>query len=137
MSPALRNRLVSLVVGGPAWAVLAVARSLSPDPAGHGTHKQLGLGTCSILAATGVPCPVCGMTTSFTHMAHLEPLGAVVAQPFGALLFLGTLAVAELARPQDRWIRLWDWTLDRERWIAGALFGGLALGWIYKVLAMG
>jgi len=118
-----------------------VARTLSPDPAGHGTHKQLGLGTCSILSATGVPCPVCGMTTSFSHMAHLDPLGSLAAQPFGTALFLLTLAVAvlsvaELARPTGRWARLWTWTLDHERVIAGALFAGLGLGWIFKVLQM-
>jgi hypothetical protein len=129
-------------VGTPAWAVLALARALTPDPAGHGTHKQLGLGTCSILAATGVPCPVCGMTTSFTHLAHLDPVGAVIAQPFGAVLFAITLAVAllaaiELMIPQGRWTRLWAWILDHERRIAAGLFAGLGVGWIYKVIALG
>lgn len=129
-------------MGTPAWAVLALARALTPDPAGHGTHKQLGLGTCSILAATGVPCPVCGMTTSFTHLAHLDPVGAVIAQPFGAVLFAITLAVAllatiELMIPRGRWTRLWAWTLDHERRIAAGLFAGLGVGWIYKVIALG
>lgn len=130
------------MLGGPAWAVLGVAHHLSPDPSGHGTHKQLGLGTCSILAATGVPCPVCGMTTSFSHMAHGDPLGALAAQPFGTLIFLGTLAVGllaalELLRPSGRWDRLWTWILHHERRIAGLLFAGLGLGWAYKIAIMG
>ncbi len=89
-----------------------------------------------------MPCPVCGMTTSFAHMAHLEPLAAFRAQPFGSLLFLLTLgialvAVVELLQPRGRLQRLWEQILDRERMIAAGLFGGLALGWIYKVLMMG
>ena len=120
---------------------MGVARALTPAASGHGTHKQLGLGTCSILAPTGVPCPVCGMTTSFSHLAHLEPLQGLVAQPFGVLLFGLTLAAAclsllELVLPRGRWEQTWRWTLDHERRIAGLLFGGLALGWIYKVLSM-
>jgi hypothetical protein len=134
--------LISVAVGVPAWAILAVAWFLVPDPNGHGTHKQLGLGACSILAATGVPCPVCGMTTSFSYLAHLDPVAAVVAQPFGTVLCLFTLAaavvaVAEFVRPRGRWQRVWHGCMDHERLVAGCLFSGLALGWLYKLFEMG
>src|SRR5262245_22992061 len=29
------------------------------------THRQLGLPPCTFMEVTGVPCPSCGMTTSF------------------------------------------------------------------------
>jgi len=138
LGPRTRDRLLALALGLPSWAVLATALRLQPDPEGHGTHLQLGLGTCSFLEATAHPCPVCGMTTSFAHMAHAQPLQAVAVQPFGTALFLLTVAVAlvavaDLVRPQQRLLRAWAWTLERERLVAGILFGGLLLGWVYKL----
>lgn len=79
--------LFLLVSGG---AVLAAAVWLTPDPAGHGTHTQLGLPPCGFLVASGLPCPGCGLTTSFSHMARLQVAGAFAANPFGVLLFLVT-----------------------------------------------
>jgi hypothetical protein len=68
-------------------AVLVTAAALSPDPAGHGTHTQLGLPPCGFLLMTGLPCPGCGLTTSFAHMIRLELGGAFAANPLGVLLF--------------------------------------------------
>ncbi|HJN76776.1 MAG TPA: DUF2752 domain-containing protein [Myxococcota bacterium] len=138
---ATRGRVVALVLGLPAWTVLGIASWLDADPSGHGTHRQLGLGTCTILSMTGWSCPMCGMTTTFTHMAHFSVLDAVTTQPFGVVLFLLTLAVAlmsvvELVRPAGRLTRAWAWTMQREAVIAGALLGGLALGWVYKLWEM-
>lgn len=73
-------------------AVLITAGWLHPDPAGHGTHTQLGLPPCGFLVMTGLPCPGCGLTTSFAHMVRLQVGGALQANPFGVPLFLTTLA---------------------------------------------
>lgn len=73
-------------------AVFVVAAFLSPDPAGHGTHTQLGLPPCGFLFATGVPCPGCGLTTSFAHMIRLQVADAFSANPFGVLFFLVSAA---------------------------------------------
>jgi len=70
------------------FAVILTARILTPDPSGHGTHTQLGLPPCGFLVLTGCPCPGCGLTTAFAHMAHLNPFGAAHANPFGIPLFL-------------------------------------------------
>ena len=43
---------------------------LSPDSRGFGTHQQLGLPPCSFQQLFGVPCPSCGMTTSFSHFVR-------------------------------------------------------------------
>lgn len=142
LSPHTRDRLISLTLGLPSWAVLGLAAWLVPATQGHGTHRQLGLGECTILHLTGYPCPMCGMTTTFAHMAHLEPFTAVQTQPFGVVLFLLTLfvgvtAVVELIRPNARWMSLLAWLERYEGRIAIGLLLGLFGGWVYKVGEMG
>ncbi|MED5371728.1 MAG: DUF2752 domain-containing protein [Myxococcota bacterium] len=139
MNPTWRDRGLALLLGAPAWTILGIALSLSPDPIGHGTHKQLGLGTCSILSWTGYPCPMCGMTTTFTHMAHLQWWQALKTQPFGVVLFLltlvtGILAIAEIAIPKGRFKAIWAWIMERELAVSAGLVAGLLAGWGYKLL---
>jgi hypothetical protein len=86
----LGERTVAFLVALGTLTVLILAARLTPDPAGHGTHEQLGLPPCAFLAATGHPCPTCGMTTAFSHTAHLHLAAAFRTNPFGALLALGT-----------------------------------------------
>jgi hypothetical protein len=74
-----------------AVATVITAGFLHPDPAGHGTHTQLGLPPCGFLVMTGYPCPGCGLTTCFSSMAHFDPIAAAYANPFGVMLFLVTL----------------------------------------------
>jgi hypothetical protein len=76
-----------------AAAVLGVARALQPDASGIGTHLQLGLPRCGFLALTGLPCPACGLTTAFAHMARLEITAAFSAHWLGPALF-GLTALA-------------------------------------------
>lgn len=133
-----RARWVAAALAAPTLAILGVALWLSPDPAGHGTHTQLGLNGCSILTWTGYPCPMCGMTTSFSLAAHLRPLQAVVAQPFGFVLFSVTLALAavasaELVWPTGRLRRLYGALLAREGALSALFLAGLAAGWLYKI----
>ena len=136
-----QDRLVGITLALPSGLVLVIARLLTPAAEGIGTHKQLGLGGCTVLTLTGYPCPMCGMTTTFTHMAHLEPLAALATQPFGVVLFSATVAVfsialADLIHPAGRWRRTMGWLERREGWMAGGLLLGLALGWIYKLSVM-
>lgn len=87
----LLSRLVWAVLFVVPTSVLVTAALLTPDPAGHGTHTQLGLPPCGFLVITGLPCPGCGLTTSFSHMMHIDPAGAAAANAFGVMLFLVTL----------------------------------------------
>jgi hypothetical protein len=73
-------------------APLVVAAGLTPDPAGAGTHTQLGIQACGWAVSFGVPCPTCGMTTAFAHVAHLDLLAGLKAQPLGFLLAVGSAA---------------------------------------------
>jgi hypothetical protein len=72
---------------GSAGAVLTIARVVTPDPSGFGTHRQLGLPGCAFLALTSLPCPACGLTTSFAHMARLQITSALHANAIGVPLF--------------------------------------------------
>jgi hypothetical protein len=98
-NPHLRRTTRVLWVG---WlvavmAVLVVARVLTPSDAGYGTHLQLGLPPCGILLITGLPCPSCGLTTSFAHMVRLQWIDAWHANPWGVALFVTMLASVPLA----------------------------------------
>ena len=136
------RRFVSVVLGIPTWTVLGLAAFLDADARGFGTHQQLGLGTCTVLGMTGWPCPMCGMTTSFTHMAHIRPLEALSVQPFGSALFLvtlviGTIAVVELFFPRGRWSRVLGGMARVEVPLAVSALMGLFFGWLYKTWQMG
>ncbi len=136
-----QDRLVGGALVAFAGPVLAIAMWLDPDPAGFGTHRQLGLGGCTVLQLTGWPCPMCGMTTCFTHMAHGQPLDAIVVQPFGVVLFaatvlLGGVGISALAgRPY--WRNLLALVMRHEVAVAVATLLGLSLGWVYKAVDMG
>ncbi|MER3497046.1 MAG: hypothetical protein C4320_10030, partial [Armatimonadota bacterium] len=60
---------------------------LQPDPAGHGTHRQLGLAPCPCAVIFNRPCPGCGLTTSWTALVHGMVGLAFRAHPLGPLLF--------------------------------------------------
>lgn len=85
-SATVAERVWSALMALVAVAPLVVASRLSPDPAGHGTHRQLGLPECGWVVAYGKPCPTCGMTTAFTHAASGRLDRAAVAQPAGTVL---------------------------------------------------
>ena len=77
--------------------VLAVAAMLEPDPAGHGTHTQLGLPPCGFLIVTGAPCPGCGLTTAFAHAIRGDFGLAASANPLGLLHFAAVCASVPVA----------------------------------------
>jgi hypothetical protein len=55
---------------------------------------------CPLRTLTGIPCPICGMTTSVEASVHAHPLAALAANPAGPLL---TIAAALLVlRPPRR-----------------------------------
>ncbi|MDC0935378.1 DUF2752 domain-containing protein [Pirellulales bacterium] len=116
------------VAGVVALCLLALARGLTPSPAGRGTHEQLGLAPCWILQRTGVPCPSCGMTTAWAHVVRGELRQAVRANVGGtiaaiAALFAAPWLVASAIR--GRWIafRLSFWTalVAATAWLAVVL----------------
>lgn len=113
-----RTRLIGAAVAVPCWALIAIAIWLRPDSRGYNTHTQLGLSPCALPATWGVPCPTCGMTTAFAHMAQGELAAGLRVQAFGAVLFVvmvvaavvGTLQVALVANLLGR-LRFRTWYL--------------------------
>ncbi|MBI5866328.1 MAG: DUF2752 domain-containing protein [Planctomycetes bacterium] len=96
------GRLAAFVLLVCCCAILGMAAWLKPDPRGFGTHEQLAFGKthlapCGMLAATGFPCPTCGMTTAFAHTVRGQWLQAIWAQPSGFLLALATAATAAMS----------------------------------------
>ena len=80
------ERLGLLAIASILVMMLAVARWLSPDPSGMGTHQQLGLPACTMLAFSGVRCPGCGMTTSWAHTMDGNFVEAFQTNAAGSLL---------------------------------------------------
>ena len=139
---AAQDRVIGFGLGVPAGAVLGIARSLEADSSGVGTHTQLGLGACSVLSATGWPCPMCGMTTTFTHLAHGAVGSAIRTQPFGVVLFataalLAGVGLADAFWPAGRLRRLAAWAQRRELPLAIFALAGMGFGWAYKAWIMG
>jgi len=94
------ERLACLVGALLLAAILYVGFSLNPylDDAGEplpegaarlmGTHRQLGLPSCQFLVMSGLPCPSCGMTTSFALLMHGDLAGSWRANGAGTLMAL-------------------------------------------------
>ena len=93
-SPALkldtRQRLHSALMGGLLFGLLILAGILRPDSSGMGTHQQLGLPPCTTVMLFGIPCPTCGMTTSWSHFTRGEWIASWSANPGGFCLAIVT-----------------------------------------------
>jgi len=78
-------------------AVFTIAIFLNPYKDGRvwlqETHKQMGLPPCTFKVLTGLPCPSCGMTSSFSLLMHGDPWNSVRANFVGTLLALFCLAL--------------------------------------------
>jgi hypothetical protein len=48
---------------------------------------------CPLRTLTGVPCPLCGMTTSVEATVHLHPVAALAANPAGVVAVLVALVL--------------------------------------------
>lgn len=132
------DKAFSGAVLGFSSVVLGIARCLHPSASGMGTHEQLGLSPCRFHALIGLPCPSCGLTTSFAYAAHFHFRQAFFASPFGLLLFV----VAVLAIPTSAvllWRRtLWQQVFERldGATITGWMLAAYLSSWIYKITAV-
>lgn len=80
----------SLIYGGLGIIILLAARFLP-------LYRITIL--CPLKTVAGIPCPACGSTRSFIHLAHLDFTGAFVMNPLisismilGAVFFLYSIA---------------------------------------------
>jgi hypothetical protein len=115
-----RLGLLALSVG--VAVVFIIATILSPDKRGYGTHEQMGLRPCEFKALTGLNCPHCGMTTSFTHIVRGQFVESWNANPSGLLLAplsLCAMIWSGIVAVTGRWY----WTNEPMRYF---IFGGIA-----------
>ena len=135
-NPTLARVIAAVVLTG-CVTLLGIARSLTPDVAGLGTHLQLGIGPCSAPMLLGFPCPTCGMTTAFAHAARGALFSAFHAQPAGLALALAAAgaAVGSLCVLVSGKIWVVNWyRVDPTRLTLG-LVAILLSGWMYKLAA--
>src|SRR5688500_6382045 len=80
------SRLIALAVSLGCLGVLVTAVAIRPNRTGMETHRQLGLAECQFLRTSGLPCPSCGMTTSFTWFVRGIIFASFYVTPLGTLL---------------------------------------------------
>jgi hypothetical protein len=127
------GRVLAGLIGAACLAVLLLAVWLQPSPAGVATHTEMGFDECQFLKRTGLPCPSCGMTTSFSWYVRGNWLASFYVQPMGFLLaVLATAAVwaaayiAITGKPAHRLVRLIP---SRYYLLPLLLFAALSWGW--------
>jgi hypothetical protein len=132
------NTVIWLTWVAVALLVLLTATRLQPNASGFGTHTQLGLPACLFFDWTGLPCPACGMTTSFSLLAHGWLRAGVACHPVGALLFTLTC----LSVPFGVGALLADVSVTRAlshlqaRRVCVALAGALLLQWFLGLVRL-
>lgn len=89
----LKQRLLTLLLGTGIVMVFGIAASLKPDSRGFGTHQQLGLPPCTFRSMTGVNCPHCGLTTSFSWFVRGQLWKSTRANPAGVILAIASLVI--------------------------------------------
>lgn len=87
-------RIGLILAGFMGLVSLGVAVSLPPDPQGFGTHQQLGFPPCTFIQLFEIPCPSCGMTTSWSHLVRGDLYRAFRANCGGALLGLAAIILS-------------------------------------------
>jgi hypothetical protein len=127
------GRAVALLVAGSCLSLLVTAAWVTPSPSGFGSHQRLGLKSCQFLKTGGVPCPSCGMTTSFAWFVRGNILASFYVQPMGfvlataaAMTVWGALYVAMTGKPA---YLLLGFIPVRYTLLPALLFGVMAWGW--------
>lgn len=86
--------------------LLIIAGNLNPTERGLGTHQQLGLPPCSLRVISGIRCPACGMTTSWSYFVRGDWLASMSTNAGGFLLALLCVAMMVCAAQVVRCGRL-------------------------------
>jgi hypothetical protein len=88
--------------------------------------------TCGMQIMFGRPCPGCGLTRSFIHLAHGDWRSSLAIHRIGWLIALLVVCqipyrLLALWRPELTVRPLWGWT------IGGIVVIALSVNWIYNV----
>jgi hypothetical protein len=133
-----RDRTAYLALALCSIITISLGRLLEPSADGLGTHEQMGLPPCPFFHFTGIPCPSCGLTTSFAHAARLNFYRSFIGQPFGLIAFcLALLSIPlsiYLARSRKPWSELIH--IRGIKVLIYALVALFLLSWVYKIISM-
>jgi Protein of unknown function (DUF2752) len=133
-----RDRIQYFALIGVATTVLGIARVLHPAEKGVGTHQQLGLPPCFFLSFTGIPCPACGLTTSFAQTVRFNFREAFFTQPFGLIACIATALLIPLSfylmKRRVAWMSFI--TARGSNAVMYLTIVLMLLGWIYKINLM-
>jgi hypothetical protein len=122
--------------------VLGIAVKLDPYRDGRTwtqeTHTQLGLPKCTFYVATGIPCPSCGMTTSFSLLMHGDLLNSLRANWVGTSLasFCALFipwAIVSVVRKQTVLVQSVEIALTR---LVAAFLWLLIVRWVVVIVLM-
>ena len=129
----MRGRLLAAALALGCLTPLIMAALLSPSHDGLGTHREMGFAQCSFLQRTGLPCPSCGMTTSWAWFSRGNVVASLYIQPMGTVLaalaaccFWAGLYVAITGRPVYRLLHVIP---GRYYFVPLLAFAILAWGW--------
>jgi hypothetical protein len=133
----IKVRVFVLLGGVGLLALLALTRWLTPDARGLGTHEQLGLPPCGFYLWYGLPCPSCGMTTSWAWLARGDIFQAAHQHFGGALLGVYSLLLGSwlvISAVRGRWLGGWPSSLT---WAVkfSVLTLAILITWIVKLWA--
>lgn len=115
--------------------LLFVARTLEPASRGYGTHQQLGLPPCTMQMLAGLPCPGCGMTTSWSYVTRGEVIASMKSNLGGFLLAIYSTAFAGVSLRMA--VRGELPSLDIQRWLTITLLiivGITFIDWLQRLL---
>lgn len=93
---------------------------------------------CPFRAATGVPCPFCGMATGTVASLRGDVGGAMLANPFSLLVI--PVAVGGLLLQLRRAVARVDprtWSKPFQMTMAGLLVGALTMSWSFQMVRYG
>ncbi|MBC8106881.1 MAG: DUF2752 domain-containing protein [Anaerolineae bacterium] len=127
------GRLLAGAIGAICLTTLLLAVRLHPSPTGMATHTAMGFEECQFLKRTRLPCPSCGMTTSFSWFVRGNVPASFYVQPMGFVLAVLTAATAWAAwyiaitgKPAHRLMRL----IPARYYLLPLLcFAAIAWGW--------
>lgn len=118
----------------PALGAVALLVPFLLHPAAElvGTHTQLFLPPCFFLKITGIPCPTCGMTTSFSMLVHGRLWRSIAAHPLGVLAYLYIAVLTAIVGGAALLRRRVEAAVSA-RWTQVALALGVA--WVFKLIS--
>ncbi|MCS7167849.1 MAG: DUF2752 domain-containing protein [Gemmatales bacterium] len=141
------ERGILTLVGLGMLGVLLVAYRLNPyeadgQPRLYGTHEQLGLPPCGFFRTTRLPCPSCGLTTSFSLCMHGDLQAAWRAHSAGPILvfvciFGGMWFLMAAWTGQRCGLPSWHWLSTVAAWAILLLVLGAWTGRLIAIFLLG